>query len=115
MGDERLITRRDLFKKTLMVGAAAAGAGYLLSACGDDDGGGELTCTDTSGLSDQETQQRQAQEYVDASPNPQETCANCRFYQAPQESGCGTCQVIKGPVHPQGYCKLWAAQEGAGG
>lgn len=107
------ITRRDMMKRSLLVLGAAAGAGAVLSGCGDDDGGGGgdgLTCTDTSGLTEQEIQLRQQQEYTDSSPFEDKVCDNCRFWQAPsQPDSCGTCQVVKGPIHPKGHCKLWAA------
>lgn len=109
MSDE--ITRREMMKRSLLVLGAAAGAGAVLAGCGDDDEGGALTCTDTSGLTDAEKQLRTQQEYTDHSPFDDKTCANCRFFQAAQQpDSCGTCQVVKGPIHPEGHCKLWAAK-----
>jgi hypothetical protein len=107
MADE--MTRRDLMKRTIWLPIAAAGAGVALSACGEEEG---LTCTDTSGLSPAELTMRTQQQYSDESPHPDEkVCDNCRFWQpAPQPDTCGGCQVIKGPIHPKGYCKLWAAR-----
>ena len=107
------ITRRDMMKRSLLVLGAATGAGAVLAGCGDDgDAGGDgLTCTDTEGLTDAEKQLRQQQDYVDNSPFDDKLCDNCRFWQAPQQEGtCGGCQVVKGPIHPKGHCKLWAAQ-----
>lgn len=104
------ITRRELIKRTLFLPVVAAGAGMAFAACGDD-GEGELTCTDTSGLQPAELQVRQQQAYTDDSPHADKTCDNCRFWQPPpQQDACGGCQVIKGPIHPKGYCNLWAAK-----
>ena len=45
-----------------------------------------------------------------ASPNPQQLCSNCRFYNVPAGgSPCGGCQLFQGPVAPEGYCTSWAA------
>ena len=102
------MTRRDLMKRTVWLPVLAAGAGVAVAGCGDD---GELTCTDTSGLSPAELTMRQSQEYTDDSPFEDKVCDNCRFWQPPAEqNACGGCQVIKGPIHPKGYCKLWAAR-----
>jgi hypothetical protein len=102
------ITRRDMIKRSLVVLGAASAAGAVLMGCGDDEG--ELTCTDTSGLSEPEKQMREQQAYTDHSPERDKLCDNCRFWTAPQQPNtCGGCQVIKGPIHPKGYCKLWAA------
>jgi hypothetical protein len=112
MSDSKM-GRRDAARRALVVLGAAAVAPSALVACGgeEEEGAGELTCTDTSGLSQAQLQTRQSQNYVDESPNPNEKCSNCRFYQAPAQQGtCGTCQVIAGPIHPDGYCNLYAAQ-----
>lgn len=108
------MTRRDMMKRSLLVLGATAGAGAVLAGCGDDGdagGGSDLSCTDTSGLTEAEKQLRQQQEYTDSTPYPDKRCDNCQLYQAPQEEGtCGGCQVMKGPIHPAGYCKLWVAK-----
>ncbi len=67
-----------------------------------------FSCMDTSGLTEMEITQREAVNYVDMTPDPEKTCANCQLYTAP-EAGmqCGGCTVVKGPIHPKGYCDLW--------
>ena len=99
--------RREAVKRALQVLGAAAIAPAVLSGCGGED---ELSCTDTAGLTPAEVQMRQGQSYVDHSPKPAENCANCNFYQAAQANQCGSCTVVKGPIHPEGYCNLWAAK-----
>lgn len=106
--------RREAAKRALMVFGAAAIAPSMLTACGGEEGGGGggggLTCTDTAGLAPAEVSTRQSQHYVDASPHADKHCNNCRFYTAGAAGQCGTCQVLRGPINPEGYCDLWAAQ-----
>ena len=127
--DNKDITRRDFIQRVTLFGAAGIGASSLLAACG----GGEqpaatpsetpaappaeaptaesFTCTDTSGLSEAEVAARTNLHYVDESPQEGKTCDNCALYVAAAEGAqCGTCQTIKGPIHPKGYCDIWTAQ-----
>lgn len=108
MSDSK-ISRRDATRRALMVLGAAAVAPTAL-ACGGGEGEEALSCNDTSGLDSAAQQLRQTQNYVEAAPNPAEKCSNCRFFQAPNQAGtCGTCTVLQGPIHPDGYCNLYAA------
>jgi high potential iron-sulfur protein len=105
--------RRDAAKRALMVLGAAALAPSALAACGEEGGGG-LTCTDLSSVpAAQRTAAetvRQSQQYTDHSPHADKHCNNCNQYTAGQANQCGTCRVVLGPVHPEGYCGLWAAR-----
>lgn len=103
------IGRRDAARRMLMVVGAAAVAPVALSACGEEEPAG-LSCTDTAGLTPQELTTRQSQAYTDQSPHADKTCDNCNFYTAGQPNQCGSCTVIAGPIHPDGYCNLWAAK-----
>ena len=109
MSEETKIGRRGAMKRALTVLGAAAVAPTLLAAagCGSEEEG--LTCTDTSGLTPPQIATRESQAYVDATANPNEKCSNCNFYTAGQPNACGSCSVIGGPIHPDGYCNLWAA------
>lgn len=103
--------RRDAARRALTVLGAAAVAPAALVACGgEEEGGGGLTCTDTSGLAAAAVATRETQAYTDSSTHADQSCANCRFFTAGQAGQCGTCQVIQGPIHPDGHCNLWAAQ-----
>jgi hypothetical protein len=128
MSDEKL-NRRDFFRRAAVMGASVAGAGVFLSACKQDgadakktdkakadkaDKGaakdGELSCMDTSGLTDAEKKTRESLKYVDKSPKPDKDCENCKLYTEPKEPGtCGGCTVVAGPIHPDGYCISWQA------
>ena len=104
------IGRRAAAKRALTVLGAAVIAPSVLVGCGGEEEGGALTCTDTTGLEPGQIATRESQSYTDSSPNADQNCANCNFFQAGQAGACGTCQVIQGPIHPDGYCGLWAAR-----
>lgn len=86
------------------------GAGASLAACGSSEP--ELVCTDTQGLTGQEAMLRTTLQYTDHSPHSDKTCTNCQLHQgSPDPATCGRCTVLKGPVHPQGYCTSWALKQ----
>lgn len=62
-------------------------------------------CNDLSGLAEADIKQRESVQYVAKSTEADKNCSNCRFYQA--GSPCGTCQLFKGPIAAEGYCKSW--------
>lgn len=104
---ETKMGRRDAARRALFVLGAAALAPSALSACG----GGELTCTDTSALSSADMQTRSTQMYSDHSRDPAKKCNQCRFFTAGQAANtCGSCQVLRGPIHPDGSCNLFSAR-----
>lgn len=119
-------SRREFLQKLTVFGTAGIVTPIVISACGGGDGGAgqggtdeatavndaNFSCTDTSGLTEQEIQMRENAEYVDATPNPDQYCANCELFEPPAgDAECGGCQVIQGPIHPDGYCTLWVAQQ----
>lgn len=102
MNDARL-TRRRL----ILIGASTAAA---LGAVGCKKGP-PSSCTDVSGLSPADVELRKTLEYVDRSPLAEKTCEKCQQWVAPaSEDQCGGCKVMKGPVHPLGYCKVFVAK-----
>lgn len=107
---EQTLDRRQFLARAAVLGLAAAGLPTLLSAC-KSGGGGELSCIDTSGLTEAQIQTRQSLHYVEASPRRDQTCANCAQYVAPAQQGnCGTCQIVPGPINPAGRCDNWTAR-----
>lgn len=87
--------------------AGASGLAMLGVGCGGEEA---LTCNDTSGLSAAEQSTRSGAEYVDTSPHGvSKQCLNCNFKQNLTANACGTCTVVPGPIHPNGYCTLWVA------
>jgi hypothetical protein len=106
--DTKLITRRQLLRRTLAAGAAVAGAGYLIGCDSKDD---ELSCDDASGLSADEQQRRTALQYTDNSPKPDQHCDDCQFYEDRGAGQCGGCTIMPGPVHPKGWCASYAPKQ----
>ncbi len=71
----------------------------------------EFSCDDTSGLAEEDTALREALGYVDRSPHGEsKSCSACSFYAAGGENECGRCTLVKGPIHPLGYCTSWASK-----
>jgi hypothetical protein len=90
--------RRDLLK------GAGAGALFLVG-CGKDKS--SFVCTDVATLSKDDQQSRTQSQYVDRTTEAGKNCESCQQYIAGGD-GCGTCKLLKGPVHPWGYCKVYA-------
>lgn len=117
MTEDKTLDRRAFLRRAAQLGAVAVAAPALLSlttACSKKEkAGGDDTfsCEDTTGLSEDEINTRESQNYVDASPfGAEKDCANCLFYtEAKAGEDCGGCTVIAGPIHPLGHCDLWAA------
>ena len=99
------LTRRELLNRSLHLTVLGAGIASL-AACKKD--APALKCDDTMGLAPAEIEQRKALGYSDVSPDPAKICTNCQQYVP--GTGCGGCKVLKGTVHPNGYCKSWAAK-----
>ncbi len=75
-----------------------------------DDLAGTDGCNDLSGLTEREISMREQLEYIAQSEDPKQVCKNCRFWQPAQPGdNCGGCQLIKGPIHPNAWCKSWMA------
>jgi hypothetical protein len=106
------LNRREFLQRAALLGAAVAGAGTLATACTkkEDAGGDELFCNDTSNMDQSAIQMREAQNYVEESPKPEENCANCQLYVEPEAEGeCGKCTLFQNTVvHPKGWCDSWA-------
>lgn len=98
------LSRRNLLRNTVHL-AVLSSAPILLHACKK----AEFSCVDVSGLSTEETELRVALEYVDRSPHDEKkSCGTCAFYVAAEANQCGQCTLVKGPIHPLGYCNSWA-------
>jgi len=72
--------------------------------------GAPSSCRDTSGLSPDDLNARTALGYAEVSMDPKQRCTACRQYvPAPSSDGCGTCKIMKGPIHPNGTCRAFAS------
>jgi hypothetical protein len=74
------------------------------AACGK----ARFTCTDTSGLLDPDKQLRSTLAYVDTAADPNKKCLDCVQWVVAPQGGCGSCKVLRGPIHPDGTCNLFA-------
>jgi len=128
------VSRRRFLHSLSIAGVVGAGGSLLVACGGGSDGSGDgsssqapsgagdtgsatasADCSDLSGLSDAEKQQRKQMvkslNYVKESPKEKKNCANCQLYQQEKySSGCGGCQLFPGPVNAKGYCDSWAPQ-----
>ncbi|MET0283687.1 MAG: high-potential iron-sulfur protein [Polyangiales bacterium] len=79
-----------------------------LAACGKSAPDG---CTDLTGLTEGEKTARAALQYTDRSMQNDKRCDLCSFYQPVADAAaCGGCQLVKGPIHPKGYCTAFAVK-----
>jgi len=97
-GSTRVSRRRLLFAIPM---AALAGA------C---KGGAPASCRDTSALGADDLNARTALGYAETSMDPKLRCTACRQYvPASSSDACGSCKIMKGPIHPNGTCRVFAA------
>lgn len=97
------LSRREILS------ASAASVLVLLSACKREPK--SYVCTDTTGLTADESAARTALGYVEPSPEAGKACVGCvQFTPAPTEpaGSCGACKLMKGPIHPNATCKGFA-------
>jgi hypothetical protein len=95
-----LSSRREFIGKSslgLVVLTTSVGCGKM-----------RFTCTDTTGLSEPDKATRTKLAYMDTSADPNKKCLDCAQWVPPtQASGCGSCKLLKGPVHPDGTCNVF--------
>lgn len=105
------MSKNTLSRRTLLRGsvhlAVLSSAPVLLQGCKK----AEFSCDDASGLDEADSELRTQLEYVDRSPHgTAKNCRTCAFYVAGEQNQCGQCTLVKGPIHPLGYCNSWAAK-----
>jgi hypothetical protein len=100
-----MITRRRLL---VLSGGALLAAGCSRSKAAP------AACDDApslASLKDDERATRATMAYADHAPAPERTCEHCNQWVAASErSSCGTCKLLKGPIHPDGTCKAFTAK-----
>lgn len=124
MDDHRKMSSRRAFLEKF---SFAAAVGSLFASCrfesADEAGAATMnagtveettiSCTDVSGLTEQQIQTRKSLQYVDSSPHAAKRCNNCKLFKPPAAGEeCGGCQVVPGPIHPKGYCTAWVKAAG---
>jgi len=94
-------------RTTLRLLAVAPIAAAVLSGCSKKSE--PDSCENVGSLSEAEKAARSALVYVDKSPHADKLCSGCNFWQPPSDPAqCGGCQLVKGPIHPKGYCSAYA-------
>ena len=66
-----------------------------------------IDCNDSSTLSPVETKARNDALYVEPSSSPSTACDICQYWIKGSSGGCGGCQLLRGPIHPKGTCRLF--------
>jgi hypothetical protein len=96
------IHRREALRHLAVLSAAAVVPG-LLAGCSK-----KPSCEDVTGLSPADVAvRRDTAAYVETAADPAKRCALCAQYLAAAANACGSCKVVKGPINPEGGCKLF--------
>jgi hypothetical protein len=112
MNESKLVSRRQMLRKTAMLSMAAMGVAAVGTAC--KSAPKDLQCNDTLGLAPVDIETRKALEYVDRTVDPKKDCTGClQYVAAADDAHCGTCKMFKGSVNPKGYCKVWQSKTAA--
>jgi hypothetical protein len=100
------LSRREMLGRTVHL-AVIGSMPVLLHACTQP----EFHCQDVTNVGKADLELRNALEYQDRSAHgEQKNCGNCAFYAAGGKNQCGQCTLVRGPIHPLGYCNSWAAK-----
>lgn len=83
---------------TTALGVVAAGCKRLPETCPPEP------------LSAADRELRDKLHYTDHSPEPQKLCNGCQQYTHEGDRDCGGCKLMKGPIHPAGYCVAFSAR-----
>lgn len=69
----------------------------------------DASCYNPAALPSSQKSMRESLEFREVTADPKKHCSLCAFYTATAE-GCGTCQLLSGPVTANSYCSSWAAK-----
>ncbi len=101
------INRKEFLKQLPILGIALFSSGLFFQSCKKSETK-EDPCADLLKLTVEEKAVRKEYEYVSKSPNPDQLCNNCDLWIEPAEGAiCGGCELMAGPIHPEGYCNTW--------
>ncbi len=114
MKNQDKLTRKEFLISAGVVGTTLIFGSTIFNACKKEESKPQQTktegpkCDDVTGLKPEDIEQRKNLQYVDNSPEPSKLCSNCALY-IPAEAGapCGGCNLIKGPISPNGWCTSW--------
>lgn len=101
------IARREALRRLVVLSASTVVPAWLV-ACSKPSA---PSCMDASGLTSEELALRNgAAAYTDKAADASKKCSSCALYKAAPEGKCGSCTAVKGPISPDGSCKLFAAK-----
>jgi len=101
--DRPKLDRREALRHLAVLSAAAVVPGFLLG-CSK-----KPSCEDVTGLAPADVAIRtQTAAYVEVATDPTKKCSACVQYTPAAPNACGGCKVVKGPINPEGGCKLFA-------
>lgn len=123
MSENKTMDRREFIRRAGMFGLAGA-AVVLLPGCAGDKAEEAASkphdaveaakeaadpCSDVSQLTPPEQATRRTFKYEPRAKDPTKLCTTCNFWIPDPDGGlCGTCTLVKGPIHPKGSCMSWA-------
>ena len=90
-------------RRRFLLGSAGLSAAVLANACKRS-----VTCP-PSPLSPDEAKLRETLHYTDHSPDPRRLCSGCQQYEPSSSADCGGCRLMKGLIHPAGYCVAFSS------
>lgn len=113
------MNHHDDFRRLLLKGVFASGAGLLLGGCDSQPAGSANTTTNPSGQgagaapAAEQTPLRtaespkfsQQQVQYQNEPSGDQRCETCRHFISAKNE----CQLVEGEISPQGWCTIWAA------
>jgi hypothetical protein len=100
-------SRREVLQVLGGLTLAAGGAASTL-ACKKQPR--HFSCVDSFALAPDDAHARTTLAYQEPAVDTTRTCATCQQYVLPANDECGSCKVLKGPVHPDGTCKVFSAK-----
>jgi hypothetical protein len=93
------VDRRRLLLSSALFGATLAGVGCKRSE----------TCP-PSQLSPEDAKLRESLKYTDHSLDSEKLCNGCQQYLPNSDADCGGCKLLKGLIHPAGFCIAFSAR-----
>jgi len=89
-------------RQLLVLGSA------LLAACKRADPEPK-TCPPAQ-LSAEDAKTREMLKYTEHCLDAQKVCSSCQQYLPKDDTACGTCKILNGPIHPNGSCTAFSAK-----
>ena len=89
-------------RRVFLTGSAALALSLL--GCGKK----PLECSGEAELPESARNARKSAGYIDRSPDLKRACKECQQWEALGTDRCGSCKLLRGPIHPAGTCRLFA-------